>query len=273
MFYFERREYKYHIGYEKLSALRKSFLPFMRHDAFCAERSDQQYTVRSIYFDTHNLQFYNEKKMGIKIRKKLHIRVYDFPAKCHQAFLEIKNKREDTIFKERASIPGEHLAYFAHNPHLLLKDNNGSANGGKAIEKFIYFLYRLSLEPLVLVVYEREALTGLDDPSLRVTFDLNVRSYANPLVEEIFREEDLIEIDDKEFILEIKTYGKLPLWVRNIVRDYNLRLEAISKYCDGVDAGRRHYKRLSSVQAVNGFRESARMESGKPKGETAAISV
>jgi hypothetical protein len=39
----------------------------------------------------------------------------------------------------------------------------------------------------------------------------------------------------------------MPVWVRNIVRDFKLHIQAISKYCNGIDAlgatGRR-YKSL-----------------------------
>jgi hypothetical protein len=178
--------------------------------------------------------------MGIKIRKKLRLRTYDLTAKSNLAFLEIKNKREDTIYKERACIPLEHISYLTKDiSFILANDNHGSANGGKTIEKFTYFLYRLNLEPQVLVVYEREALVGLDDPSLRVTFDLNVRSFAYPKVEEIFRDQDLIALDENSFILEIKHFGLLPIWIRNIIRDYDLRLQSISKYCRGLDASRK----------------------------------
>lgn len=239
MFYFERRELKFYVSFDKLSALRKSIIPFMKHDEYCCERSDRQYIVRSIYFDTHDYEFYQEKLMGIKCRKKLRVRVYNYPSECKYAFLEIKNKREDIIRKERARIPLEHVSYFAEDPSLLLNDNKGVSNGGKAIDKFLYFLYRKNLEPVVLVTYEREAFHGIDNPSVRVTFDMNVRSHGYTGFDDIFRDRDLVTVNSDSFVLEVKTYGNLPIWIRNIIRDYDLKLQSISKYCEGVDAGRK----------------------------------
>lgn len=111
----------------------------------------------------------------------------------------------------------------------------GDGADRNAFEKFLLLVYKLSLEPKVLITYEREALMGRDDQRLRVTFDLNVRSYVYPEFKDIFREADLKTINERCFILEIKFDEWMPVWVRRIVAKFDLRQQSISKYCNGLD--------------------------------------
>ena len=60
---------------------------------------------------------------------------------------------------------------------MRLSCDNPKSIDKVVLVKYIYLLKRLNLEPKALITYKREALQGLDDPRLRVTFDMNVRSY------------------------------------------------------------------------------------------------
>ena len=48
------------------------------------------------------------------------------------------------------------------------------------LNRFMYLINRLHLEPKALITYEREAFFDPDNPDLRITFDYNVRSFLNP---------------------------------------------------------------------------------------------
>lgn len=233
---FNRKEYKYFVFYELLEPLRNRFIRYMEPDPFCRDREIKNYCVRSVYLDTPRLLFYNEKLDGVKIRKKLRIRVYDSLEANSVAFLEIKRKIENTVFKERARIPLMHTVHLLNGVNPPIPTEYSSFSEITALEKFKYLTKRLNLHPTVLITYEREALVGIDDPSLRVTFDLNVRSYLKPRLEDIFREDDLEEINKRAFVLEVKFNGRMPVWIRNIIRDFRLHVQAISKYCNGIDA-------------------------------------
>lgn len=240
---FERKEYKYFVPQELQSELRKRLLQQMVHDPFCRDREQNQYCVRSIYLDTDSLLFYHEKIDGIRIRKKLRVRVYNDIEARSPAFLEIKRKFENTVFKERIKIPLPHTATVLNGANLQILNEKASFSDAATLGKFIYLIKRLKLLTRVLVTYEREAFQGIDDPSLRITFDLNARSFPNPRLEDIYREQDLTTFTGNQFILEIKFNGRMPNWVRNIVRDYRLHLQAISKYCNGIDTWMPEYKR------------------------------
>ncbi len=233
---FERRELKYFIPKTYLDKLRKKFLENMEYDPFCRKGVlYSPYTVRSIYLDTRNYLFYYEKVDGLKIRKKLRIRTYNTPESSEDAFLEIKRKFNNIVYKERVK------TLFPETPQLFngllprLKEEKPSFLDRSALGKFAYLTKRLQLKPQVLITYEREALYALDDPKIRVTFDINVRSFAFPDLEDMYREKDLMTINDDAFILEIKFNGRMPVWIRQIVREFNLRVQAISKYCRGLD--------------------------------------
>jgi SPX domain protein involved in polyphosphate accumulation len=232
---FERKEFKYYVPVEMLEPLRQRILTHMGHDPFCQELPKQRYTVRSIYFDTRNLLFYFEKLDGLKIRKKLRVRTYNSSHPNSIAFLEIKRKIDSTIFKERAQVSLAETPNLMNGAQLHLKGNQPKFIERTVLDRFVYLFKRLKLEPKALITYEREALKGLTDPSFRVTFDFNVRSYPHPDMEEIFREQDLRVLANQVFILEVKFYESMPVWMRNIIRDFKLRVQSISKYCNGLD--------------------------------------
>jgi len=233
---FKRKEYKYFFPCELLDPLRQRFLSNMEHDEFCRQREGNRYTVRSIYLDTRHLLFYYEKIDGLKIRKKLRIRTYDLPEANCPAFLEIKRKFNNTIYKERVKTSLSETPLLLNGGIPQIQSNNPQFLDKAVMGKFVYLTKRLKLEPTVLITYEREAFQGEDDARLRVTFDLNVRSYAYPGLDEFYREDDLQRIKDSYFIIEIKFFDRMPIWVRSIVREYRLRVQSISKYCRGLDA-------------------------------------
>ncbi len=231
---FERKEFKYYVPVIRMEDLRERLLAHISHDPYCNRYSDKRYPVRSIYLDTHAHLFYYEKLESLKVRKKLRVRTYDSETAKMVAFLEIKRKVGKAVYKERAVIP-----YF---------EMNNLFNGEKinllhpemhtqqvALNRFVYLTNRLHLEPVVLITYEREAFQGIDDQSLRITFDLNVRSYMTDTLDDLLRETDMRTLTDLYFILEVKFSRQMPLWLRGIIRDFALRLQSISKYCEGID--------------------------------------
>ena len=233
---FERSEYKYFVPFEMMDELRARFLTNMDSDPFCSTGADiNQYTVRSIYFDTRHYLFYYEKVNGIKVRKKLRIRLYGLPCNQNIAFVEIKRKFGNKIYKERVKTLLEDTPLILNGGKPPILSQNPTFLDRSVMDKFIYLTKRLKLEPKVLVAYEREAFRGLDDTNFRVTFDKNVRSYPNPDLDMIFQEQDLRTLRDSHFILEIKFNGRMPVWVRNIINEFRLRVQSISKYCNCLD--------------------------------------
>jgi SPX domain protein involved in polyphosphate accumulation len=214
---------------------------FVRPDIFtnAAENGLRQYTVRSIYFDTHNLDFYHEKIEGLIHRRKFRIRGYDkFDPGCRVVF-EIKRKIENRVKKHRSFVEYDNVDKILASGDVekyIVNDNRCP----KAIEdaqRFLYHIKKSQLIPTCLIVYEREAWHGKFDQGVRITFDKNIRSLTYPDIDRLFEDDNMNYLFDNHFILEIKYFtDQMPLWARSLVQEFKLRNDALSKYTIGFEA-------------------------------------
>lgn len=236
-----RLEYKFLVKNEDLDSLRSKIMPFVKLDPFVNGESHSQYTVRSIYFDSSNFDFYHEKIDGIKIRKKLRIRSYDERTDNSLVFLEIKNKYDNFIGKNRAPIEYYNLDKLLKTKSVdtYTLTNNGYANSVKDSEKFFHHIIRNDLRPTILIVYEREAFFSKFDKELRITFDKNLRYFDRPQMKSLYKDTDLEYALQNHFVLEIKFNNGYPRWMQDIVQEFQLRRQSVSKYTICIDASSR----------------------------------
>ncbi|MGD9899482.1 MAG: VTC domain-containing protein [Calditrichaceae bacterium] len=227
-----RYEYKYLVPNTLVDKLRTELSPYMELDNFAKKQSDGQYTVRSIYYDSPQFTCYKEKIDGVQIRNKFRIRGYDECSEESLIFLEIKHKNTNCISKSRAPL------YYANiTPALVSRRIDDvvlsfSGNGAekKDARKFLYYYYVKNLRPAVLVIYDREAFQGKMDPSLRLTFDKNLRSVIYPDLKHLYEEDNVKSALINHFILEVKFFGSLPNWIISLISKYGLNRRALSKY-------------------------------------------
>jgi SPX domain protein involved in polyphosphate accumulation len=261
-----RLEYKFLVKNEDLDKLRKRILPFVEYDPFVKEGEVKEYTVRSIYFDSSKFNYYHEKIDGIKIRKKLRVRSYDNNSGDNLVFLEIKNKYDNFIGKNRAPIRFHNLANLLETKSIetYALTNNGYANSIQDGEKFLHHICKSGLIPTILIVYEREAFFSKFDSSFRITFDKNLRFYDRPQIEGLYRDEDLEYATPNHFTLELKFTNGYPKWMQNIVQEFNLQRRSVSKYTICIDSSRiinplrrnlnrTHYSNLSEQNVEEGI--------------------
>jgi hypothetical protein len=233
-----RLEYKFLVPANRVDELREAIRPFVLIDEYAALEKNKQYTVRSIYYDTMRLDDYRDKLAGIKIRKKLRIRGYNIKDKDSIAFLEVKRKYENYISKNRAPVLFSNLDVLLDSidceKYLLKRKNFIDAKNDAA--KFFYFLKIKNCSPVALITYDREAYYSKHDSTLRVTFDKNLRSKPLPQTSNLFDEADLKYAMPGYFILEIKFFNGFPSWLQRIVRRFELKRQAVSKYTICVDS-------------------------------------
>jgi hypothetical protein len=240
-----RHERKYLVPNYLLDPLRSRFGGFVRPDLYSDEdkRGRYQYTVRSIYFDSHDMGYYHEKLSGLMDRRKLRVRGYNRLDPADEVVLEIKKKSGSRILKHRAGICYRHLEEVLETGQVepFLFRGNGQ-DPLKAIEdagRFLYHYKSRQLKPTCLVVYEREAYHGKHNPGVRVTLDKNIRSKAFPEINQLFSEDGLRLLFKSHFILEIKYFeSQMPSWAKSIVYEFKLKTEALSKYVIGFDVNR-----------------------------------
>ena len=238
-----RVEYKYLVPNSQLDAIRADLRPYMELDPFAGKSSSSEYTVRSVYYDTPRLDCYEAKLSGLGERMKFRIRGYDRPEASSIVFLEIKQKHGEFIDKNRAPLLYKDLNAFLDCPDL---DKHIIPLSGTAVEKsdaqrFLYHYCRYGLRPAALVVYDREAFLGKFDPSLRLTFDKNLRGSILPELDMLYDEERLEHTMRRFTTLEVKFFRRaLPAWVISLIQRYELPRMALSKYTICMDALRGH---------------------------------
>lgn len=233
-----RVEFKYLAPKDVLDDIRRDLAPYVLADALGGKKRDGEYTVRSIYYDTPQLECYDTKLDGLKVRNKFRIRGYDQPEPDSLVFLEIKRKFSNFISKHRSPLWSRDLEAFLESTdvdkYILTKGSNREREDA---ERFLFHYHRHRLIPATLVVYDREAFLGRFDPSIRITFDKNLRRSASPSPAILYDERCLEPVMAHAFILEVKFFRcALPAFVRSIIRRYELPRMALSKYSTCMDS-------------------------------------
>ena len=250
-----RREYKFLAPVDILDDLRSEMEPYVELDKFAAARPNKEYTVRSIYFDSLNLDFYFEKIEGIKNRNKIRIRCYNELNNKNIAFLEIKRRLENFIDKHRSKTVYENLDDLFYtgdiDSYILQKDYDSMDNA----KRFFFQVNKKFLRPISLVVYDREAFFSKFDSNIRITFDKNLRFLSFPDFTSFYNDEALRPALTKHFVLEIKFYKGYSEHIQKIINKFSLQRMAISKYQICVDAGKiltssRNSKKFAFVNPV-----------------------
>lgn len=235
-----RYEYKYIVPNNKLEQLRQMILPFVDVDDFAEASGKNQYSVRSIYFDTPRYDFYFEKVEGIKNRKKVRLRGYDDEDQNNTVFLEIKRKYNIPILKYRAPVTfsDAQIMFREKNINGQVLFGDKFPKGLESSKRFFYQIFSKNLQPVVLIVYEREAYLSKFDNTVRITFDKNLRSNAYPSINELYQEEKIKATLAGHFILEVKFNRSFPGWLNPIISRFSLKKQSASKYVISMDANR-----------------------------------
>ncbi len=231
-----RREYKYLVPNKYLDDIRNEMLPFVETDSFASACENNQYTVRSIYYDSPNLDFYHEKIEGLKIRKKLRIRGYNKFMDDSVVFLEIKRKRENFIDKHRSKLYYKNLDDIFYTGDLDSYIIQSDADSIKNAQRFFFHVNKKLLKPISLVVYEREAFFSRFNTNIRITFDKNLRYYSLPLFADLYEDNILKPAIKNHFVFEMKFYQGFPEHFTKIITKFQLIRLAVSKYSICIDA-------------------------------------
>ena len=185
---------------------------------------NNEYAIRSLYFDTvFNTALY-EKFDGVPNRNKYRIRIYNFSDRVIK--MECKTKMDSLISKRSISIPRDLCE------QLIAGDPTGLENTRSGLLNDVYREMTVNLlRPCVIVDYIREAYLHPAE-EVRITFDKQLRTGM--------RSHDLFTphlptvppFDHQLMILEVKYNQVLPPYIRDLLNTYcpNAISSAISKY-------------------------------------------
>lgn len=185
---------------------------------------NNEYHIRSLYFDTIFNDAMLDKLSGVKDRDKYRIRIYNFSDELIR--MECKTKVGSLISKRSLSIPK------LLTEQLIAGDPAGLERTRSGLLRDIYREMKLHfLKPVVLVDYVREAYLHPAE-EVRITFDKQLRTglhstdLFNPYVPTIS------PFDHDEMILEVKFNRVLPPYIRDLLctHVHSARNSAISKY-------------------------------------------
>lgn len=217
-----RHELKYFISQMDYQVLSRVLAKTLQCDPNGDENNE--YHIRSLYFDTMFNDAAIDKLEGVKNRDKYRIRIYNFSDKMIR--LECKTKVGQLISKRSIAIP-KLLA-----EQLIAGDPTGLERTRSGLLRDVYREMVVNrLRPVVLVDYVREAYIHQAE-EVRITFDkqlhtgLRSTDLFNPYVPTIS------PFDHDDIILEIKFNRVMPPYIRDLLCTYvhSAQISAISKY-------------------------------------------
>lgn len=217
-----RHELKFFINPVEYEVLRRVLDHTLLRDPNGNENNE--YHIRSLYFDTWFNDALIDKLDGVKDRDKYRIRIYNFSDRVIR--MECKTKVGSLISKRSMGIP-KLLA-----EQLIAGDPTGLERTRSGLLRDVYREMAVGgLHPVVIVDYVREAYIHQAE-EVRITFDkhlhtgLGSRDLFNPDVPTV------PAFDHDEMILEVKFNRFLPPYIRDLLctHVHSAQNSAISKY-------------------------------------------
>ncbi len=218
-----RHELKYYISHSQYQVLSR----LLRHVLWTDPHADEnnEYHIRSLYFDTLGNRAVHEKISGVADRNKYRIRIYNFSDKLIR--MECKSKLDIYISKRSAPISRDLCE------QLIAADPTGLENTSSGLLRDVFREMRLNLlRPVVVVDYVREAYIHPAE-EVRITFDKQLRSGLGAT--DLFNRQLPVYSplqDPEQIILEVKFNRLLPPYISDILSSAAglAQRSAISKY-------------------------------------------
>ena len=231
----DRREFKFLLPEEE----GERFRDFISKQIPVDRGAETGYPVISEYFDTPDRHSYWQKTWGCGNRRRVRARVYGRPDGPipPAAFIEIKHKSDAVGVKRRAALPIESLTELSNGkiPQVLLESKRSRADC-HVVAELRDLIVEGGARPVVQVRYDRMAYDSGRDGTIRVTFDtgLRCRFDLKPLIPDD-RDFPLRVVEREIAVVEVKTIGPVPLWLRGVTAEFKLQACSMSKYCQSLE--------------------------------------
>jgi hypothetical protein len=230
----DRYELKYVIPFSMVEPISRYVEQYCEMDYYSQVSHDGFYVINSLYLDTSNLLIFRRQQDIEFDYSCFRIRSYGNDPRPPY-FLESKQKVRDFCKKRRGKIPIENLSDLFHRPSEIKGfDPYADKNVAGFLEKSETF----GLEPKVLTQYRRKAYLSTCDDYARVTFDRDMR-YMEETSYNVIPDESLMshydhaetfEYSGTNVVLELKCERKIPIWMIQLVRGFELNRHSYSKY-------------------------------------------
>jgi len=217
----ERYELKYLVDLETLVKIEKTV---QIHGFADPQATQKKYNIISTYFDSPDLKAYYQKKDGVRHRKKYRLRTYG--KNPEYGFFEIKYRNGNKVSKLRIKLSKDKW-------EKLIFENDDSIHN--IIDKLstdeqliINSIIANQLEPTHIVSYWRKAYIIPQETPFRITFDLETS--GSPEKQHDLSQLSTLELYPGYGILEIKIHDQLPLWCYQMLKEFRIYTQSLSKY-------------------------------------------
>jgi hypothetical protein len=240
-----RYELKYIIDERCARGVRDFVRSHLRRDPHAIPEMRCSYPIYSLYLDGPGLTLYTATQQAQKNRYKLRIRYYDHEP-TSPVFFEIKRRVGDVIIKDRTCVQREsmHRLLAHHAPRREDLVNPEDAGDFATLQRFCELANAIHAEPRIIVYFEREAWISQADDELRVTFD---REAAAAHWDRSLRPSHWEDPRVKGIILELKFNNRFPLWMRELVQNWDLYRTHMGKYVHCMDNVPMPLRRMSTL--------------------------
>lgn len=201
--------------------------------------AEGRYDIASLYFDSPDYQAYWDKVEGHRFRRKVRIRVYgQKPVTAETAcFVEIKQRINKTLQKKRVILPYAAATALCGAGEVGSTTTDMPDRDRQVINEIQYLHQTMQLQPACVVSYNRQAFEGSQyDPSLRVTFDTNLkgRTHDLTLLSQGYAAGNFF-LPPEYCVMEVKVNYRVPYWLTEIIGRHQCTLRRVSKYCTALE--------------------------------------
>lgn len=215
---FERYEKKYLLKGNQYSLVRDIFAPYMVEDEYGYS------TICNIYFDTPRYDLITRSLEKPVYKEKLRLRSYGVPTEDQMVFLEIKKKYNGIVYKRR--IP---LSLAEAKESIANRTVAGDCADSQIAKEINYFMHYYQTVPSTFLAYDRIAMYGKEDESIRITFDFHIRSRQEQMeLERGDMGENLLPED--YVVMEVKVNAAYPFWLVHMLEEMKIYPVSFSKY-------------------------------------------
>lgn len=213
---FQRYEKKYLMRKETYEA----FLEATK-ESICGDNYGK-HTICNIYYDTDTYELIRTSIEKPKYKEKLRLRSYGVPNQDSKVYLELKKKYKGIVYKRRISLTLEEAEAYLNQGVRPDKES-------QILNEIDYFMTLYQPKPKLYLAYDRVAYFGIEDKSVRITFDHNIRSRAFDLSLSQGDKGNCL-LDENYYLMEIKVEGAMPIWLCRILSDLEIYPTSFSKY-------------------------------------------
>lgn len=191
-----------------------------------------RYEILSVYFDTHDLEFFQAKIHGLFAKIKVRLRFYRDNGRSpwQHARLEVKKRNGNQVAKHQIVMPPD----FASNPDWAPQGDHVRENLLLHLkdEQVLAVLARKNLIPTVMVHYHRRALQFKGLEGMRLTFDSGIVGvHPSPAALRPDYEFGLKAMVRRVgHIFEIKSYAAPPESILHQLEIRGIQQQSFSKY-------------------------------------------